>query len=94
MNSNNPYGDLLPNLISILLMGQQVKKPFNDRSQEEQDQINAKWESDKENKRVKEYIQQGICPYCEGKLIRGKKDKKNNYKRTWNCVKCEKDLIN
>lgn len=29
-----------------------------------------------------------ICPDCEGKLIRGKKDKKNNYKRIWTCKDC------
>jgi hypothetical protein len=33
-------------------------------------------------------IIQNICPGCEGKLVRGKKDKKNNYKRTWNCRDC------
>lgn len=35
------------------------------------------------------YINQGTCPSCEGKLIRGKKDKKNNYKRAWVCSKCK-----
>lgn len=35
-------------------------------------------------------ITQGVCPECESKLIRGKKNKKNNYKRDWECKKCEK----
>lgn len=34
-------------------------------------------------------VRQGICPSCEGKLIRGKKDKRNNYKRSWECKECE-----
>lgn len=34
-------------------------------------------------------VRQGICPSCEGKLIRGKKDKRNNYKRSWECKNCE-----
>lgn len=34
-------------------------------------------------------IIQNICPDCEGKLVRGKKDKKNNYKRAWNCRDCQ-----
>jgi len=33
-------------------------------------------------------IIKSICPDCEGKLIRGKKDKKNNYKRMWSCESC------
>jgi len=42
---------------------------------------------DQEIKRVK--ILKNICPECGGKLIRGKKDKKNDYKRSWKCVNCE-----
>jgi RNase P subunit RPR2 len=33
-------------------------------------------------------IMKNICPDCEGKLIRGKKDKKNDYKRIWTCKDC------
>jgi hypothetical protein len=33
-------------------------------------------------------IIKNICPDCEGKLIRGKKDKKNDYKRKWICGDC------
>jgi RNase P subunit RPR2 len=33
-------------------------------------------------------IIKNICPDCEGKLIRGKKDKKNGYKRIWACTNC------
>jgi len=35
-------------------------------------------------------ITKSICPDCEGKLIRGKKDKKNDYKRLWVCKNCGK----
>ena len=34
-------------------------------------------------------IHQGKCPTCEGKLIRGKKDKKMNYQRGWECKSCD-----
>ena len=34
-------------------------------------------------------IIRNICPTCEGKLIRGKKDKRNDYKRPWTCSICE-----
>lgn len=33
-------------------------------------------------------ILQNICPSCKGKLVRGKKNKKNDYKRDWKCSKC------
>lgn len=33
-------------------------------------------------------IRRHICPSCEGKLIRGKKDKKMEYKRAFHCSKC------
>lgn len=33
-------------------------------------------------------ILQSICPSCKGKLARGKKNKKNNYKRDWKCNEC------
>lgn len=34
-------------------------------------------------------IVQGICPSCREKLIRGKKNRKNDYKRDWYCSGCE-----
>ena len=33
-------------------------------------------------------IRKNICPDCDGKLVRGKKDKKNDYKREWCCASC------
>ena len=95
--NKNTFGDLLPNIISLMLLTQQPKKKFKALPQSEQDQIIAKRESDAEQKRItqhiQQHIQQGICPHCEGKLIRGKKDKKNDYMRTWKCSSCEKDII-
>jgi len=35
-------------------------------------------------------VLKNICPDCEGDLVRGKKDKKNDYKRVWMCKKCGK----
>ena len=46
-------------------------------------------EKRKEQLRISKMVQQGKCPYCEHKLIRGKKDKHNNYVRTWTCSKCD-----
>ena len=33
-------------------------------------------------------IIQNNCPFCGGKLVRGKKDKRNDYKRAWKCSAC------
>jgi len=92
LTKGNPYGDIYPSITELLLMTQQSKNRFNALPQEEQDEINFKREVDNEAKRVSACIQQGLYPKCLGKLIRGKKDKKNDYKRSWNCMKCEKDI--
>lgn len=46
-------------------------------------------ELEREQKR-KGKIHKNICPDCEGKLSRGKKDKNNDYKRAWHCNLCVK----
>jgi len=89
----NLYGDPLITMTDIFYLTQQSKRKFNALPQSEQDEIISKREADKDAKRVSACIQQGLCPECLGKLIRGKKDKKNGYKRTWNCLKCEKDIV-
>lgn len=33
-------------------------------------------------------IIKNICPCCDGRLSRGKKNKGNNYKRLWTCKSC------
>lgn len=35
-------------------------------------------------------IRHNQCPGCDGKLIRGQKQKKNDYKRAWLCSECNK----
>lgn len=46
-----------------------------------------------EKRHVIACVNAGKCPFCQGKLVRGKKDKKNDYKRTWTCSKCESVCI-
>jgi hypothetical protein len=94
LTKRNPYGDPLLGMTELLLLSQQAKKRFNSLPQEEQGRITAQREAEQEQKRVNACINQGKCPECLGKLIRGKKDKKNGYKRTWKCLKCDKDIIN
>jgi len=90
---DNPYGYPYPSITELLSLTQQAQRKFKSLPQEEQDCIIAERETKEKQKRITACIQQGLCPDCLGKLIRGKKDKKNNYKRTWNCVKCNKEII-
>lgn len=39
---------------------------------------------------LKTKILNNICPECDGKLMRGKKEKKYNYQRIWTCKECSK----
>jgi len=94
LTNRNPYGDPLLGMNMLLSLAQQSREEFNSLPQEEQDRITAQREHVQEQKRANACIQQGLCPECLGKLIRGKKDKKNGYKRTWFCVKCDRDILN
>ena len=105
LTKRNPYGYGYPSITELLLLTQQAernaKKKFDALSKEEQDEAIKEKEKEakaiealQEQKRVNACISQGKCPECLGKLIRGKKDKKNGYKRTWKCISCNKDIIN
>ena len=94
LTKRNPYGDPYLSMMELLDLTQQAKKEFKSLPQEEQDRITSEREAIQEQKRVNACINQGKCPKCLGKLIRGKKDKKNGYKRTWKCLSCDKDIIN
>lgn len=59
-------------------------------SEEEREHRKEVERLNREERFRKASITQGICPECESKLIRGKKNKKNNYKRDWECKKCKK----
>lgn len=50
--------------------------------------ISQKIEELNKQRRTHSMIRQSMCPICNGKLNRGKKDKHNNYKRKWSCMTC------
>ena len=56
---------------------------------EERAERNRIYEEYRKKQRISAFIQQGTCPNCSSKLIRGKKDKKNDYKRMWTCKSCD-----
>jgi uncharacterized protein with PIN domain len=57
---------------------------------EESIRLEQECQQAKKQQRIEYFIHQGRCPDCGSKLIRGKKDKRNDYKRTWTCGECEK----
>lgn len=91
----NPYAFQNPllSITTLLSLVHKAKQEFKTLPQEEQDRITAEREVIQEQKRVAACIQQGKCPHCLGKLTRGKKDKKNGYKRIWKCTKCNEEVI-
>lgn len=47
--------------------------------------VYARWKAEEARKSS---IRLNVCPLCEGKLVRGKRSKKNDHKREWSCQKC------
>lgn len=55
----------------------------------EQSEEREKESKKREEMRVrKAKVMNNICPDCDGKLSRGKKEKELNYERTWKCGSC------
>lgn len=75
-----------PNNISLLLAAISA----NESRLTEEQKIKRKDERERREKQriIQVKILKNICPDCEGKLIRGKKSKKFDYKRLWTCKHC------
>ena len=77
-------------LSTIAAMMLSANRNFNEKyTKEEQLEMKQKREAIRKEEVRCAYIRQGICPSCKGKLIRGKKVKRNNYKRSWDCKECK-----
>lgn len=68
-------------LYNLGQFGQLLDKNAKARIRAKIDAIN------KEEKRQKS-IRSNVCPACNGKLVRGPRNKHNDYKRTWGCIDC------
>lgn len=60
------------------------------RTQAEKDAMDAQIQAKRDEEVRQARILKNICPNCEGKLVRGRKQKHNDYKRAWRCVDCTK----
>lgn len=86
MNSHNRIVAMAS--ASALMSGILRKKAH--LSAEEKQRIEQERAADRRERLRQAQIIRNICPACEGKLIRGKKDKRNDYKRAWKCSSCYK----
>lgn len=66
---------------------------YNKLTPEEKQTRKEEREKREEEYRINKCVQQGKCPHCNSKLIRGKKDKNNNYIRTWTCLRCDSKFM-
>jgi len=78
--------------MSLLTLSEKAKARFNALPKEEQERIIANRKENEERERVEHFLHQSKCPYCGQKLVRGKKDKSLDYKRTWQCISCDKTI--
>lgn len=90
----NPLGMsdvILPMTAALLTAAGQAKKNRKALPWDEQVRLENERKAREENRRVEWFINQGKCPKCGHKLIRGKKDKTDDNKRSWVCSKCQID---
>jgi rubrerythrin len=84
----NPYATVT--LLSAMLQGVKIKQR-SETPEEKQTRLEERAKRE-ENQKIKAYILANICPEDGSKLVRGKKDKKNGYKRPWVCQTCGLEL--
>lgn len=72
-------------LASVLITGAGRRAK---RTQAEEDNLVAKMQAKRDEEVRQARILKNMCPDCSGKLIRGSKQKKHNYKRGWRCIDC------
>lgn len=80
---SNPYSAITSMLMSA---NKRYKEKY---TKEEREQMRQEREEIRNEEIRCSLVRQGICPSCKGKLIRGKKDKRKNYKRSWECKECK-----
>lgn len=77
------YSTLLQQIVAT----NAINKSKLTKKQVEEIELDSKKREEMRVRKAK--VMNNICPDCEGKLSRGKKEKKLNYERTWKCNSCE-----
>lgn len=77
-------------LSTIMSMCLEANRKYNEKySKEEREKMKQERETIRREEVRRSQVRQSICPSCKSQLIRGKKDKRNNYKRSWECRECK-----
>lgn len=79
MSSAYPSNELSPYLAASRYLPERKRYAFLEQSKEEL----------KNRQQTRNMIRKSICPICGGKLKRGKKSKREYYKRKWDCTNCK-----
>lgn len=90
---NNPYGDFATNVAFLQTIVKQAEKRRAKMTPEELEVERVETEERNKQYNINKHINQGVCPDCKSKLVRGKKDKNNNYRRTWTCSECDNKFM-
>ena len=83
MSSAYPSNELVPALAASRYLPERKRYAFLKKSKEEIEK----------RQRIRNMIRKSMCPICGGKLNRGIKIKKNDYKRKWTCTNCKNEYI-
>lgn len=84
------FGSDPSSTITAMLFAANRKSKY---TKEEKENIRKNLEEKNQERKRTNKIISSICPTCDGKLIRGKKDKKNDYKRIWKCKECNQEHL-
>lgn len=93
MNEDKLYSEcsILPLTTSLLLASQRQNKNMTPEEREARERRLEFAQAVLEHQRKELIIRQLKCPSCQGKLTRGKKNKKMNYHRSWVCSSCDEE---
>ncbi|MGX1195774.1 hypothetical protein [Metabacillus sp. SLBN-84] len=83
ISGGDPSADIL---MHVLIAA--ATRPHSKLTDEQRAEIKEKRRLASEERTRRAKIIKNVCPACDSKLTRGKKDKKNDYKRTWDCTNC------
>ena len=81
----DPYANVMGVGMSLLASAKMKDSKLTD---EERKANREHYEAMRKERQRKASVIANICPVCDAKLIRGKKNKKNDYKRDWQCSVC------
>lgn len=87
------YGNPYNSAALLISLAQHIERENAKLTPEERKAKEDARREREELERISRIVQQGKCPHCDSKLIRGRKDKHNDYIRTWTCSGCDSKFM-